>query len=239
MHLEQLSKSLVITLTVPALMLASTAFAADKERKMDTSKQMTQQERMATRAQATPSILKISEIMGITVENAQRDNLGEIKDVVVDPSDGSVAYAVLEAGGFLGIGEKYFAIPWRAFQTVADDDDKGDVERLILNVDNDRLKNAPGFDKDNWPDMADSEWGRTMHTYYDQQNYWEQRQAMRRDDRDKMNKLGAQNSATTNMKSGMSATVQKVEGDTVELQVPQGMIQDLQAGDRVEVSVQK
>jgi sporulation protein YlmC with PRC-barrel domain len=200
---------------------------------------MTQQERMATRAQATPSILKISEIMGITVENAQRDNLGEIKDVVVDPSDGSVAYAVLEAGGFLGIGEKYFAIPWRAFQTVADDDDKGDVERLILNVDNDRLKNAPGFDKDNWPDMADSEWGRTLHTYYDQQNYWEQRQAMRRDDRDKMNKLGAQNSATTNMKSGMSATVQKVEGDTVELQVPQGMIQDLQAGDRVEVSVQK
>jgi sporulation protein YlmC with PRC-barrel domain len=239
MHLEQLSKSLVITLTVPALMLASTAFAADKERKMDTSKQMTQQERMATRAQATPSILKISEIMGITVENAQRDNLGEIKDVVVDPSDGSVAYAVLEAGGFLGIGEKYFAIPWRAFQTVADDDDKGDVERLILNVDNDRLKNAPGFDKDNWPDMADSEWGRTLHTYYDQQNYWEQRQAMRRDDRDKMNKLGAQNSATTNMKSGMSATVQKVEGDTVELQVPQGMVQDLQAGDRVEVSVQK
>jgi sporulation protein YlmC with PRC-barrel domain len=220
-------------------MLASTAFAADKERKMDTTKQTTQQERMATQAQATPSILKISEIMGITVENAQRDNLGEIKDVVVDPSDGSVAYAVLEAGGFLGIGEKYFAIPWRAFQTVADDDDKGDVERLILNVDNDRLKNAPGFDKDNWPDMADSEWGRTMHTYYDQQNYWEQRQAMRRDDRDKMNKLGAQNSATTNMKSGMSATVQKVEGDTVELQVPQGMIQDLQAGDRVEVSVQK
>jgi len=235
MHLEQLSKSLVITLTVPALMLASTAFAADKAHKMDTSKQMTQQERMETRAQAVPSILKISEIMGITVENAQKDNIGEIKEVVVDPSDGSVAYAVLEAGGFLGMGEKYFAIPWRAFQTVADDDDKGDVERLILNVDKDRLKNAPGFDKDNWPDMADAKWGQTVHTYYGQQNYWEQRRAMRH----MMSKPGAQGSATTQMKTGMSATVQKVEGDTVELQVPQGMIQDLQAGDRVEVSVKK
>jgi sporulation protein YlmC with PRC-barrel domain len=231
MSLEQLSKSLVIMLTVPALMLASSAFAAEKERGPAVSTQATPQERAMTQAQPVTNILKISDVIGQNVENPQGDNLGEINDVVVDPSDGHIAYAVLEAGGFLGLGEKFFAIPWRAFQTVADDDkdkdDKGEIDKLILNVDKDRMQNAPGFDKDNWPNMADAEWGQTVHSYYKQDDYWKERQAMR------------QGSAMTQKMSTVSATVQQVRGDTVELQVPQGMVQDLQAGDRVEVSVQK
>jgi sporulation protein YlmC with PRC-barrel domain len=222
MSLEQLSKSFVISLTVPAIMLASAAFAAEKEMKTTTPVQKTQQERMVTQAQPATDILKISDVIGQNVENPQGDNLGEISDVVVDPNDGSVVYAVLEAGGFLGLGDKFFAIPWRAFQTVADDD-KGEIDKLILNVDKDRMQNAPGFDKDNWPNMADAEWGQTVHTYYDQQDYWERRQAMR------------QGSTMTPGMSGISATVQQVRGDTVELQVPQGVVQDLQAGDRVEM----
>jgi sporulation protein YlmC with PRC-barrel domain len=231
MSLEQLSRSFVMTLTVPAIMLASTAFAADKVMKTPTPVQKTQQERVVTQAQPATSILKMSQVIGKTVENAQGNNLGEINDVVIDPSDGSVVYAVLEAGGFLGLGEKFFAIPWRAFQTVADNDkdkdDKGEIDKLILNVDKDRMQNAPGFDKDNWPNMADAEWGQTVHSYYKQDDYWKERQAMR------------QGSAMTQKMSTVSATVQQVRGDTVELQVPQGMVQDLQAGDRVEVSVQK
>jgi sporulation protein YlmC with PRC-barrel domain len=242
MSLEQLSRSFVMTLTVPAIMLASTAFAADKVMKTPTPVQKTQQERVVTQAQPATSILKMSQVIGKTVENAQGNNLGEINDVVIDPSDGSVVYAVLEAGGFLGLGEKFFAVPWRAFQTVADNDDKddkGEIERLILNVDKDRMQNAPGFDKDNWPNMADTQWGQTVHSYYDQQDYWEQRQAMRRGDHDAMSKHGVQGSAMTQEMSSISATVQQVRGDTVELQIPQGMVQDLQAGDRVEVSVKK
>jgi sporulation protein YlmC with PRC-barrel domain len=244
MSLEQLSKSVVIMLTVPALMLASSAFAAEKEGKTikstdptlqqtrpATSPQTTPQEGAMTQGQPVTDILKISDVIGQNVENPQGDNLGEISDVVVDPSDGSISYAVLEAGGFLGLGEKFFAVPWRAFQTVADDDkdkdDKGEIDKLILNVDKDRLQNAPGFDKDNWPNMADTEWGQTIHSYYGQDDYWKERQAMR------------QGSAMTQKMSTVSATVQQIRGDTVELQVPQGMVQDLQAGDRVDVSVQK
>jgi hypothetical protein len=37
---------------------------------------------------------------------------------------------------------------------------------LILNVDKERLKNAPGFDKDSWPDMANTEWGENIHKFY-------------------------------------------------------------------------
>jgi sporulation protein YlmC with PRC-barrel domain len=244
MSLEQLSKSLVIMLTVPALMLASSTFAAEKERgpikstdptiqqnQPATSTQTMPQEGAMTQAQPVTNILKISDVIGQNVENAQGDNLGEINDVVVDPNDGHIIYAVLEAGGFLGLGEKFFAIPWRAFQTVADDDkdkdDKGEIDKLTLNVDKDRMQNAPGFDKDNWPNMADTQWGQTVHSYYDQQDYWKERQAMR------------QGSAMTQQMATVSATVQQVRGDTVELQVPQGMVQDLQAGDRVEVSIKK
>jgi sporulation protein YlmC with PRC-barrel domain len=226
MFLKQLSKSLIITLTVPALMLASTAFAMEREGNPATSTQTSQQKQQETQPRPTTDILKLSKVIGVKVENAKGDNLGEINDVVIDPIDGRITYAVLEAGGFLGLGEKYFAIPWRAFQTVADENDRGDIDKLILNVDKDRMKKAPGFDKDHWPNMADPQWGQTMHTYYGQGDYWKQRQARR-------------DHGTMQEQPGVSATVQQVRGNTVELQVPQNMVQELQAGDRVEVSVQK
>jgi sporulation protein YlmC with PRC-barrel domain len=226
MQLNQLSKPLVITLVMSGFALTSMAVAQQAPSSATTP--TTQQKRMETPSQMGTNILRISKMIGTTVENAQGDNLGEIHDVVVDPSDGSIAYAVLAAGGFLGLGEKYFAIPWRSFQAVTDDDDKTEVERLILDADKDRMQNAPGFDKDNWPDMANPEWGQTVHAYYGQQDYWQQRQ----------NRQSAQSSTAMTERS-VSATVQQVQGTTVELEVPQDLVQDLQAGDRVEVSVQK
>jgi sporulation protein YlmC with PRC-barrel domain len=229
MQLNQLSKPLVITLVMSGFALTSMAVAQQAPSSATTP--TTQQKRMETPSQMSQkgtNILRISEMIGTTVENTQGDNLGEIHDVVVDPSDGNIAYAVLAGGGFLGLGEKYFAIPWRAFQAVTDDDDKTEVERMILDADKDRMQNAPGFDKDNWPDMANPEWGQTVHAYYGQQDYWQQRQ----------NRQSAQSSTAMTERS-VSATVQQVQGTTVELEVPQDLVQDLQAGDRVEVSVQK
>jgi sporulation protein YlmC with PRC-barrel domain len=229
MQLNQLSKPLVITLVMSGFALTSMAVAQQAPSSATTP--TTQQKRMETpsqQSQMDTNILRVSEVIGTTVENTQGDNLGDIHDVVVDPSDSSIAYAVLAAGGFLGLGEKYFAIPWRAFQMVTDDDDKTEVERMILDADKDRMQNAPGFDKDNWPDMANPEWGQTVHTYYGQQDYWQQRQS----------RQSAQSSTAMNERS-VSATVQQVQGTTVELEVPQDLVQDLQAGDRVEVSVQK
>jgi sporulation protein YlmC with PRC-barrel domain len=238
MQLSQLRKPLVITLVMSGFAWTSMAVAQQdapttttpttQERMRKATPSQSQMETPSQMSQMDTNILRISEVIGTTVENTQGDNLGEIHDVVVDPSDSSVAYAVLAAGGFLGLGEKYFAIPWRAFQAVTDDNDKTEVERLILDADKDRMQNAPGFDKDNWPDMANPEWGQTVHTYYGQQDYWQQRQSRQR----------AQSSTAMNERS-VSATVQQVQGTTVELEVPQDLVQDLQAGDRVEVSVQK
>jgi hypothetical protein len=77
---------------------------------------------------------------------------------------GSVCYAVLSSGGFLGMGEKLFAVPWSAL--TLDTENK----RFVLDVEVDRLKNAPGFDKDQWPNMADASWAKSIHSYYGTQS---------------------------------------------------------------------
>jgi hypothetical protein len=73
---------------------------------------------------------------------------------------GTIAYLVLSFGGFLGMGEKLFAIPWHAFAVDVDN------KWLVLNVAKDKLKNAPGFTKDKWPSMADPEWTQQVHGYF-------------------------------------------------------------------------
>ena len=90
-------------------------------------------------------VLSTSSITGTNVTNNLRENVGEIKDVMLNLRDGSVEYVVLSVGGFLGLGDKLFAVPMEAF------DVDQTTETWSLNVDKETLKNAPGFDKDNWP----------------------------------------------------------------------------------------
>ena len=99
--------------------------------------------------------------MGADVENPQGQDLGDIKDVVIDRASGRIAYAVVSFGGFLGMGEKLFAVPWGAFSQPSDNKDK-----FVLAVDKERLTNAPGFDANNWPQMASQEWVTSLYSYY-------------------------------------------------------------------------
>ena len=99
-------------------------------------------------------------VIGSKVVNAQNEDLGKIEDLVIDAGAGRIAYAVLSFGGFLGMGDKYFAIPWNAFRfNLAE-------KHAVLNLDKKQLENAPGFDKDNWPNMADSTWGTNIYKHY-------------------------------------------------------------------------
>ncbi|MDZ7750603.1 MAG: PRC-barrel domain-containing protein [Gammaproteobacteria bacterium] len=111
-------------------------------------------------AQGGPTMLSASSITGDEVCNMQDETLGKIQDIMLDTRDGSVRYAVLASGGFLGVGDRLFAIPWKALKQ-----DKRN-KRFMLDVDADRLKNAPGFDKDNWPNMADASWNSSVESYY-------------------------------------------------------------------------
>ncbi len=103
---------------------------------------------------------KISQIMGADVTNEKDENLGDVEDLVLDAKSGKVMYAVLSFGGVLGIGDKLFAIPMDSLMTKADD------MKLVLNVDKQMLKDAPGFNKEKWPDFADAKFRGGVDEYY-------------------------------------------------------------------------
>jgi len=114
-----------------------------------------------------PRIMAADTLEGDDVMNSKGESLGEIKHIMIDVPSGRVAYAVLSFGGFLGMGDKLFAIPWQALQL--DPANHG----FILDVDKERLRAAPGFDKEHWPSMADQRWAVELHEYYSSRPYWE------------------------------------------------------------------
>lgn len=108
-------------------------------------------------------IISASTLKGTSVNNRERKNIGKIQDLMIDLETGDVTYAVLSFGGFLGIGDKYFAVPIEALEFTTRRE--GDHE-IILDVNKERLEDAPGFDKDNWPLEASPEFIHTVYDYY-------------------------------------------------------------------------
>lgn len=103
------------------------------------------------------------EIIGKHVSNSWSEDLGIIEDVVLDLNTGCVAYAVLSFRGIMGFGAKHFAIPWKKIGMPK----KGaSADLFSLKMDREDLLHAPGFEPDNWPDMADSAWMEEMERHY-------------------------------------------------------------------------
>ena len=107
-----------------------------------------------------PGLMGANTLLGNDVYNKDGQDLGDIKEFMIDMASGRVAYAVLSFGGVLGLGDKLFAVPWAALalDTVN--------KRFTLDVPKARLKDAPGFDKDHWPTMSDPTWARSVHLYF-------------------------------------------------------------------------
>ena len=112
------------------------------------------------------SVMAADTLTGDKVVNRQKEDLGTIEHLMIDVEKGRVAYAVLSFGGFLGLGDKLFAIPWSALAV-----DTGE-KQFILDVDRASLEQAPGFDKGHWPNMADRAWAAEVNTYYHAKPYW-------------------------------------------------------------------
>ncbi|MGJ0430495.1 PRC-barrel domain-containing protein [Methylobacter sp.] len=112
-----------------------------------------------------PRLMGADTLLGNDVYNRKGEDLGDIKEIMLDMTSGRVAYAVLSFGGVLGIGDKLFAVPWDALKL----DTKN--KRFTMDVDKERLEMAPGFDKDRWPDMADETWLKEVHSFYGTKPY--------------------------------------------------------------------
>lgn len=107
-----------------------------------------------------PRLMGANTLIGNDVYSQDEENVGDIKEIMLNTETGDVCYAVLSYGGFLGVGTKLFAVPWEVL--TLDTENK----RFVLNVDSSALEDAPGFDKDDWPDMADEIWAEKVHTFY-------------------------------------------------------------------------
>lgn len=116
---------------------------------------------------AYPIALSASELLGTEVRNLEGEHIGKIEELVLDIETGKISYVVMSLGGFLGRAGKLFAIPWHALALDADN------KKMILNVDKEKLKHAPGFDKDHWPDFVDQDWGVNIYEYYGYRPHWE------------------------------------------------------------------
>ena len=113
-----------------------------------------------------PALMGADTLMGNDVYNSDGEDLGDVKEFMIDMASGRIEYAVLSFGGLLGMGDKLFAVPWSALtlDTVN--------KRFTLGVPKDSLKDAPGFDKDHWPSMADREWSNGVHKFYGTTKDW-------------------------------------------------------------------
>ena len=125
---------------------------------------MTGENHTGKRANKPVQFLTASSIIGDKIYNHLDEDLGEIKEIMLDIDNGSIEYVVLEYGGFLGMGSKFFAIPFKALSI--------DTNRhaFVLNQSKEVLEKAPGFDKDHWPETnvhssyssSDTYWGGFM-----------------------------------------------------------------------------
>ncbi|WP_245313675.1 PRC-barrel domain-containing protein [Allofrancisella frigidaquae] len=98
--------------------------------------------------------LPASTLIGEKVVNYKGENLGKVKEIMVNPSSGKVAYVVVSFGGLLGMGDKLFAIPMTTFEVDTAN------SQFKLNKTKEELEQAPGFDKDNWPATSSSYWNK-------------------------------------------------------------------------------
>lgn len=112
-----------------------------------------------------PRLMGADTLIGNEVCNLQNEDIGDIKEIMLDVATGNIEYAVLSFGSFLGMGGKLFAVPWTALKLDTEN------KRFLLDVDKERLKNAPGFDKDSWPDLADRTLANDLHSYYGTKPY--------------------------------------------------------------------
>lgn len=117
-------------------------------------------------ARETSRLISSEKVTDTAVENPRGHNLGHINDIMIDKNSGRVAYAILKYGSFLGMGGKLFALPWEILRF--------DIQHnaYLVDIPEDRLKNAPSFDEGTEPAWGDRDYDRRLHDYYGSKADW-------------------------------------------------------------------
>ena len=119
-----------------------------------------------TKAMDSTPEFRASKVLGTAVQNYQEEYLGVIRDVMIDPQNGGTALAILSRGGVLGIPMKFVAVPFSAFAF------NPEKEIFFLDMSREQMASAPGFDRGQWPQVADRSWETDVYRYYGQTPAW-------------------------------------------------------------------
>lgn len=114
----------------------------------------------------TSSLIGSDKVSGTSVFNLAGEDLGEIRDVMIDKASGKVAYAVMSFGGFLGIGERYYPVPWSML--------KYDTARggYVVDLSKSRLEGAPSYGEGGFAGLGDRDYEARLHDFYGAGPYW-------------------------------------------------------------------
>jgi sporulation protein YlmC with PRC-barrel domain len=111
-------------------------------------------------------LLSADRMINRKVINPEGEDLGKIKEIMIDLRYGRIAYAVLTFSGLFGIAEKLFAVPWKSLLLRREDG------IFILNVDKSTLEESLGFDRANWPLASNRQWLCDLYEEYKCEPYW-------------------------------------------------------------------
>jgi len=106
-----------------------------------------------------------SKFIGVEIKNPQGENIGEVKDIILD-SNGLVRYVAVSYGGFMGMGKNIYTVPMDAFTFERDSNSFYDDIKLSLNIDKEQLKDHKGFDTNNWPNLDDEAYRKDLDKRY-------------------------------------------------------------------------
>jgi hypothetical protein len=112
-------------------------------------------------------LIAANQVQGTIVYNTALEKLGSVEDVMIDKANGRIAYAVLRFGGFLGIGDKYYPLPWERLSY------NTEVGGYVVDIDRDTLEGAPSYTDEATASWDDKAWGRDVHAYYGVHPYWD------------------------------------------------------------------
>lgn len=115
---------------------------------------------MVSEARETGSLIGSDKVEGTSVYDPSGTKIGSIERVMIDKLSGKVSYAVLSFGGFLGIGDDHYPLPWQSLEYDTN------LGGYVTGITEARLKNAPRYSSDsawNWSDPAQM---RSVNDYY-------------------------------------------------------------------------
>ena len=125
------------------------------------------QARKMLMASNQPGLVSVNKIIGYKIKDPQNNELGEIRDVILDVNEDHIAYVIIAFGGFLGMGEDLSPVPFSALVPAVEE------EAFVLSISADKLEKAPRYSAEKMPEMDDPKWGKSIFNYYGRRPYWE------------------------------------------------------------------